>query len=613
MSASLSPPLLSGRNNYFRIERGLSEIEHIVIATILTHSTAVTGVQLDLYVSDYSAKAAEAMGEYIRSSIQLHRVHLYLSWNESFEELPTRALSILLRALQDSTSVIEIRLLGFEAWSRLGFYGFWGTSPELAFKRDVRTNCHIGFGNYEVLLSCPAKNTLTNIRPTTWTRTLKWLGRNCPNLKTLDDLSGLDFLLESKKSNMTELFLDGSKNSVIPSGGLETVLRNLKRKNTLTKLEMRRFPLSLDQVRHLETMLRNHKDLQTLVLKRNSMGSIHLAEIASSLKQHMCIETLDLSGNQFDDMDSAVILRNIIHVNKSIAKLDLSDNSFGSRPEAVRCIAMGLKISARLLEINLAGCQLGDRGISVLAETLFSRDGILQRLSLARNEMSFTSLRPLVDAMIEHEIQLTDLDLSRNPIGDDGASYLAETLGNGALTHLTRLHLLGCNFGDDGLVKLVSALETNVALDELDLSFNNRFSKRGFLALANSLPAIRKLKRIHLEWCQGLNSATPSLLEGLRNNTSVVQFHTTTDDLAAALFEVTGRYINLPSDRWILETQYLGFRNRIISMIRAPLKTAPPRGLWAPALAKVSKLPDVLFSLVRTVVDALLNVTQHSS
>ncbi len=86
--------------------------------------------------------------------------------------------------------------------------------------------------------------------------------------------------------------------------------------------------------------------------------------------------------------------------------------------------------------------------------------------------------------MIEHEIQLTDLDLSRNPVGDDGTSYLAETLGDKTLTHLTRLRLFGCNFGDDGLVNLVSALETNQALDEVDLPSNDRLRERGFAGLS---------------------------------------------------------------------------------------------------------------------------------
>jgi Ran GTPase-activating protein (RanGAP) involved in mRNA processing and transport len=78
--------------------------------------------------------------------------------------------------------------------------------------------------------------------------------------------------------------------------------------------------------------------------------------------------------------------------------------------------------------------------------------------------------------MIQHESQLTDLDLFDNPIGDEGASYLADTLGNNALPHLTRLRLSKCGFGDDGLAFLISALQTNQFLDEIDLT-SNAFSE----------------------------------------------------------------------------------------------------------------------------------------
>jgi Ran GTPase-activating protein (RanGAP) involved in mRNA processing and transport len=623
--------LLPGLNGCFWIRHGLSETEHIEIANALTRSTAVTNLQLDLSTLDYSAKAAEAMGEFIRSSIHLKRVTLSF-FRLSHTSEGQRVLSILLRALQDSTSVKELRLVD-EAYLRV--------NSELVLSQDLtnliiltRTLKKMNIGcHYEALWLCAAKNetledlTLNNYSRSRLTRMLKWLGNNCPNLKTLsiklitDDLTGLDTLLESYNSNITELILSGEvllgfntfldTYRLLPLGGLETALRPLEgRKNTLTKLEMRGFPLSLDQIRHLQMVLRNQKNLQILVLRKTSLESAHLSELASELEQHMSIKTLDLAENRFDDMDSAVILRNIIHTNKSIAALDLSRNSFGERPEAVRCIAMGLRRSATLLEISLRHCQLGNQGVSVLAETLFSRDGILQKLYLAdSNIVSFTSVRLLVDAMIEHESQITHLHLKGLSIGDEGASYLANALAANALPHLTWLSVGG--FGDDGLVNLVSALETNQALNELDLTSNHmdiihysgHFSERGFLALANSLPEIRQLKRIHFQFCPGLISAMPSLLEGLRANTSVIQFDiarsflTSMDDPHFPLTDLdTSKY----SGDWMIQMQFFGFRNRFISMIRPPFETAPPLGLWAPALAKVSKMPDVLFYVLRS-------------
>jgi Ran GTPase-activating protein (RanGAP) involved in mRNA processing and transport len=133
---------------------------------------------------------------------------------------------------------------------------------------------------------------------------------------------------------------------------------------------------------------------------------------------------------------------------------------------------------------------LGNQGVSLLAGSLFARNGILRKLDLSSNEFDSEGLRSLVDGMIQHESQLTDLDLFDNLICEEGASYLADNLGNNALPHLTRLSLSYCGLQDDGLAFLVSALQTNQSLAELDLT-SNTFSERGFSSLAMSLPKIK--------------------------------------------------------------------------------------------------------------------------
>jgi hypothetical protein len=44
----------------------------------------------------------------------------------------------------------------------------------------------------------------------------------------------------------------------------------------------------------------------------------------------------------------------------------------------------------------------------------------------------------------------------------------------------------------------------------------------------------------------------------------------------------------------------LGHRNRFLSLIRAPKKSLPPRGVWPRALAQVATLPDVIFEVLRS-------------
>jgi hypothetical protein len=42
----------------------------------------------------------------------------------------------------------------------------------------------------------------------------------------------------------------------------------------------------------------------------------------------------------------------------------------------------------------------------------------------------------------------------------------------------------------------------------------------------------------------------------------------------------------------------LGYRNRFLPLIRAPIERLPPRGLWPHALALVATLPDVIFEVL---------------
>jgi hypothetical protein len=194
---------------------------------------------------------------------------------------------------------------------------------------------------------------------------------------------------------------------------------------------------------------------------------------------------------------------------------------------------------------------------------------------------------------------ITDLELQHNPIGNEGAIRLARSLGNNTLPNLTGLSLCSCGIDD---VALVSALEQNTSLLQLDLRHEifdtPGFSERCFLALAESLPEINSLQEFGLCLSTGLASAMPSLLAGLRKNTSLFRFHIAPSSVLR----------RLNSDRydadWIQETESLGCRNRflslILALIRAPKETLPPLGIWPHALARVAALPDVIFEVLRS-------------
>jgi Ran GTPase-activating protein (RanGAP) involved in mRNA processing and transport len=432
------------------------------------------------------------------------------------------------------------------------------------------------------------------------------------------DLTGLETVLLSDNSKITELDIGITfygRSTII---GLTSVLQALARRHTLTELALRAVHLGRDEASQLGMVLYSTPSLQTLVLTRTYLGSAGLADLAPGLYGNTSIKVLDMSWGDLDDMDSANLLRDILRRNKTMTALDLSGNGFGETTGAVECIADGLGSNSTLLKIDLAHCALGDVGVATLAQTLGSRNTMLQKLILSCNSITAAGVRVLVETMEQSSHHITDLDIQQNRIGNEGASLLARSLGNNAIPNLTRLSLTICTddlisalehntsllrldlrdskIGDDGLIALVSALEQNKTLLHLDLRYNYAFSERAFLALAESLPEIKVLQRVDLNWCPA--SAMPLLLVGLRENTSLFRFHAT--GFGQQVPPTTEDTARTSAGGWMREMERLGYRNRFLSLIRAPKERLPPRGAWPHALARAATHPDVIFGVLRS-------------
>jgi hypothetical protein len=127
-------------------------------------------------------------------------------------------------------------------------------------------------------------------------------------------------------------------------------------------------------------------------------------------------------------------------------------------------------------------------------------------------------------------------------------------------------------------------------------------SERVCLVLAESLPEIEVLQRLDFYWCTGLASAMPSLLVGLRKNTSLLNFYVA--GCAPSSVPPSREETATWAGGWIQEMERLGYRNRFLPLIRAPKETDRPEetdhplGVWPHALARVATLPDVIFEVL---------------
>jgi hypothetical protein len=597
------PSILPEPGKPLRI-RQLSEKEGLELADALLGNNSVTFLELE--TGKYTKSFTEAMAKYLRANKRLHRIN----WDGEDQRYQQREeiLCCFLLAFQESTSLKELDihspLIGRP--SNLALENMLTHTQNL---QSLRLLCPDGLlEDIAVTAAASGLKKNTTLREltlecsgyaTTLIPILTSL-RDHPLLQSLClrggvvDLTGVGTVLRSDTSKIAELEIHKFYGDPLIMG-LTRVLRALARRPTLTKLHLRGLHLGRDEARLLRLALCNTPSLQSLVLGDSNLGSAELAELAPALYRNTSIKELDMSDNELGSIESARLLRDIIRHNKTMTALDLSRNAFGQATGAVECIADGLGSNSTLLKIDLSQCDLGDDGISMLAQTLGTT---LQKVALSENSIGFTGVGVLLETMVYNSHHITDLELRHNPIGNEGASPLARDLGLNALPNLTRLSLPDCDVGNHGFMALVFALEHNTSLVQLDLRQNYAISEMAFLALAKSLPEIKVLQRFELSWCRGIASAMPSLLVGLRKNTSLFRFHVA--DCAPSSVPPAPEETAKFAGGWMQQMEHLGYRNRFLPLIRAPKERLPPRGVWLRVLARVARLPDVIFEVLRS-------------
>jgi hypothetical protein len=610
------PSILPPPGKPFKIYE-FSDREHIELADALLDNNSVTYLKL-IDIDTFTKSSAEAMANYVRTSKRLQRIHWPNRLKRDHRELVLRhreeILCCFLPALQESTSLKELDMV----------MSFIGGPPSLAFEhmlthiqslRSLTLTLPVGLPGEDIAVAA-ARSGLkknTTLRELTLETSFgasidvssiftslhdhPLLRRLCLS-KNAVDLTGLETVWLRDTSKITELDIHRFYGGAPRKKDLTHVLQALGRHPKLTKLGLRSCYLSHDEARLLRMTLCNIPSLQSLVLRDISLERVGLAKLAPALYHNTSIKDLDLSGNNLNCTESAEILRDILRRNKTLTTLDLSRTNFWYTT-AVNCIAEGLDSNSTLLNIDLSSCSLRDYGVSTLARNLGSRTTTLQKLTLGNNSITATGVGVLIETMEQNSNRIRDLDLRYNTlIENEGARFLARSLGNNALPSLTRLYLAQCGIGDDGFIALMSALQQNTSLLHLDLSDNHGLSERAFLTLAESLPEIKVLQRIDICWSTGLASAMLLLLAGLRKNSSLSRFHVAN----CALYSVppspedTSRF----AGGWMQEVERLGYRNHFLPLIHEREERLPPRGVWPHALAQVATLPVVIFEVLRS-------------
>ena len=163
--------------------------------------------------------------------------------------------------------------------------------------------------------------------------------------------------------------------------------------------------------------------LRELILCNNRISMIGLTEVLKSCFQ---ITSLDVKRNCIGP--SVVAIAENMNINNwsnsVLRKLDISFNNIGDT--GVAALAHCLKHMFSLSILNLKCTKISDEGAISLAE-LFrhltastSTTGMLQKLDMSYNHISDVGAVALAES-IKHLTRLTELNLTGNKIGDEGA------------------------------------------------------------------------------------------------------------------------------------------------------------------------------------------------
>ena len=190
-----------------------------------------------------------------------------------------------------------------------------------------------------------------------------------------------------------------------------------------------------------------------------------------------------------------------------------------------------------LTELDLSFNSIGPEGAKAIADVL-KTNTTLTKLYLTDNEIGDEGGKALAEAL-KVNTTVTKLYLSNNKIGDEGAKALAQALKEKST--VTSINLMGNNIGPEGAKALALALEKNSTVTSIDL-MGNKIGDQGAEALAQVLEKNSTVTSINLIDNNIGPEGAKALAQALKENSTVtsinLSFNKIGDQGAEALAQV---------------------------------------------------------------------------
>ena len=227
-----------------------------------------------------------------------------------------------------------------------------------------------------------------------------------------------------------------------------------------------------------EILINNNDNFSRLILSKNNFGDKGIEILLDSISNNDSILELNLSSNSISPRGGKQIFEYLLHQN-SIISLDLSSEDGINRnricAEGVKPLKEVLQTNFFIENLDISSNSIKNEGFKYLINGLTGNE-ILKKLNVSNNEIDEKGIFYLKENLKNCKVEF--LDLSLNPIGNEGCVAISKCLVAEKLSEVVYIDLSGCNIKFNGVKEFFKFVKMSKKLDTILFNKNNLFSKK---------------------------------------------------------------------------------------------------------------------------------------
>ena len=243
------------------------------------------------------------------------------------------------------------------------------------------------------------------------------------------------------------------------------IAKALQNISTLRKLNISKNNITEEAVDDVILIVYHNAQLQQLNIGFNRLSWNGIARITVALCKGTDLRALQIDNNKISDTDKHSTAQTI-SLSAKLESFNCSDNNFSTG--CILEIIKALQNISTLTKLYISNCNVTSEAVDGLA------------------------------AVINKNVKLQELDVSKNNLQSKGAIMIAKALQN--ISTLTKLYIndiFNKQTGNTAAGDLALALSCNNQLQELNIN-NNQFSVADIVKIANALLNKFALKKLHM-------------------------------------------------------------------------------------------------------------------